>query len=318
MDGKTSVTVAEEESARNAKARILAVDDDRTLLMLLETRLESQGYEVVTARSGEEACEILDREKDGIDAILLDRQMPGMKGLDVVERLKKDSVLKRIPIIMQTGADKPEEIKEGIDAGVYYYLTKPIDDNLLQSVLSAALREVEQRKTLRSEMNSHRISFGHITACEFEVTTLSDAENLACFAANCFPEPDHAVSGLAELLVNAVEHGNLGIGYADKTELIASATWREEVLRRQALPENEDKLVTMSLTREERRITVVIVDQGDGFEWRRFMKIDPSRASHNHGRGIAQANLLSFDTLDYNEKGTEVTATVDLEKPLDW
>lgn len=278
--------------------------------MMLEQKLENHGHDVVTARSGEEACEILDQRKDEIDVILLDRQMPGISGLEVVDWLKKDKVLAQIPVIMQTGADRPEEIKEGIDAGVYYYLTKPIDDKLLESVLTASIREVTQRKTLRTELNSHRTSFGHIKECEFEFVTLLDAEDLACFAANCFPDPDQAVSGLAELLVNAVEHGNLGITYDEKTYLIDAGNWRGEIERRQNLPENKDKFVSMSLKREETQISISITDRGGGFDWRRYMEIDPARASHNHGRGIAQANLLSFDSLEYNDKGSIVVATL--------
>ena len=63
---------------------------------------------------------------------------------------------------------------------------------------------------------------------------------------------------------------------------------------------------------------VVITDQGDGFDWKKFMRIDPSRAGDNHGRGIAQANATSFDKLTYNDKGNQVIAFVGLEKQLEW
>lgn len=57
-------------------ARVLAVDDDRTMLLMLESQLEELGYEVLTARDGAEALSILEEEQNSIDMILLDREMP--------------------------------------------------------------------------------------------------------------------------------------------------------------------------------------------------------------------------------------------------
>ena len=68
---------------------ILVVDDDRTALMTLEALLQSYGYKVITAISGKSACEIIEKEHKVIDAILLDRMMPEMDGLQVIEWLKK-------------------------------------------------------------------------------------------------------------------------------------------------------------------------------------------------------------------------------------
>ena len=61
-----------------------------------------------------------------------------------------------------------------------------------------------------------------------------------------------------------------------------------------------------------------IIDTGKGFQWRKYMEIDPARAQDNHGRGIAQANAVSFDQLEYNDIGNEVTAFVSNEAELDW
>jgi len=57
-----------------------------------------------------------------------------------------------------------------------------------------------------------------------------------------------------------------------------------------------------------------ITDQGKGFNWKSFMEFDPSRASDNHGRGIAMANMIAFDRLVYNEAGNQVTAVMDVQE----
>ena len=109
---------------------------------------------------------------------------------------------------------------------------------MLRSVLSAAVREAQQTKTLAEELGKHRASFDLIQTCKFTFRTLAEAESLAAFMANCFPEPERVLPGLGELLVNAIEHGNLGIGYEKKTELVELGIWRSEIERMQNLPEN--------------------------------------------------------------------------------
>ena len=209
-------------------------------------------------------------------------------------------------------------MQQGLDAGVFYYLTKPVEESMLRSVLAAAVREARQARTLAEELGKHRTSFNLIDTCKFKFRTLTDAESLAAFIANCFPEPERVLPGLAELLINAIEHGNLGLGYDQKTKLIESGTWRSEIQRLQNMPQHEDKYAEAAISHKENGTYVVIEDQGAGFEWRKYLKIDPARAGDNHGRGIAQANTVSFDKLVYNEKGNKAVAFVGTEKQLDW
>lgn len=298
---------------------ILVVDDDRIALMTLEVLLQSQGYTVITAISGKSACEIIEKEHKVIDAILLDRMMPEMDGFQVIEWLKKQQNLTKIPIIMQTGSDRPDQIKEGIDAGVFYYLTKPIAEEVLRSVVSSAVKESKQKKVLRSELSSHRSSFKLMNKAVFHVQTISEAENISCFVANCFPDPETVLPGVAELIVNAVEHGNLSISYEDKTALLLSGGWLEEVDKRAQLPENIKKRVEIDFVKEGNKYVIKISDQGNGFFWQKYMNADPSRALENHGRGITRANMI-FSKLEYNKEGNQVFATIDstLKSTVDW
>ena len=84
--------------------------------------------------------------------------------------------------------------------------------------------------------------------------------------------------------------------------------WHEEIEIRQSRNAHEDQKVHVVLFQNEEETRVTIRDEGVGFNWKNYMSIDPSRALDNHGRGIAQANKISFDELIYNEKGNEVTA----------
>ncbi|MFT4076673.1 MAG: response regulator [Asticcacaulis sp.] len=305
-------------NAFKAAPLILAVDDDRVTRMTLTAMLEELGYQVIEAENGQQALDILMQRHFEIDTILLDREMPVMDGLQLVSRMKETRELKSMPVIMQTGSDRPDQVKQGIDAGVFYYLTKPVNADVLKSVLLAAIRDSQQKRLLASELNKHRTSFNLIESSAFRLKTIAEAENLSVFLANCFPAPERAIAGLAELLVNAVEHGNLEIGYATKSQLIAQGTWAAEIESRLAMPQFSQRHVDVFYKRAPEGFYVVIRDQGRGFDWKNYLFIDPARAMDNHGRGIAQANALSFDRLGYNEAGNEVTAFCSQEKSLDW
>ncbi len=297
---------------------VLAVEDDMLSMKFLEAQIGQLGHKMLCAENGQIALEILQKHNYKIDVVLMDREMPVMDGLSAVRQIKSHPALRNIPVIMVTGADGRDELKEGLDAGVFYYLTKPVDEILLQSVLSAAVRESEQKRILAEELGKHRTSFHLIETCKFKFKTLSEAESLAAFMANCFPDSARVLTGLGELLINAVEHGNLGVTYDQKTEMISAGTWRAEINRLQKLPQHEPKTASATIAHKEDGIYAVIEDQGTGFSWQDFINIDPARAGDNHGRGIAQARAVSFDRLSFNEKGNKAVAFVSHKQQLNW
>jgi two-component system cell cycle response regulator len=301
---------------------ILAVDDDRTTLMMLEAQLRQHGHHVITASGGEEALKLAQLHAASLDAIVLDRLMPGIDGLTVVRQLKQDAQLRWIPVVMQTGSDSPEQVREGIDAGVFYYLTKPVQEGMLRSVVAAALRERMQSRVLTDQQSRDKLAFGLIETARLHCRTLEEAESLAVFLAYSFPDPSRVVTGLAELLVNAIEHGNLGVGYTEKTRLLGEGSWRSEINRRLQLAPYQQRKVEVLLQLKPEAVYVQITDEGEGFDWKDYLVIDPSRAMDNHGRGIAQANSQSFDALRYNVRGNQAVAVVYRDKQhtqaLEW
>lgn len=118
--------------------RILVVDDIADNVEILRTRLISLGYEVVVAEDGEQA--LAKARKTLPDLILLDIMMPKIDGLEVVKRLKTDSTLPFIPVILVTAKVDPKDVVMGLDAGGDDYLSKPIDQGALVARVRAMLR----------------------------------------------------------------------------------------------------------------------------------------------------------------------------------
>ena len=106
-------------------------------------------------------------------------------------------------------------------------------------------------------------------------------------------------------MVNAVEHGNLGITFEEKANLMLEGIWRDEIAYRQKLPENIGKRVHVKLTNHEEYLTLKIKDDGKGFDPTPFLTLQPTRSEKPNGRGIYLAGL-EFDKIEYIGCGNEV------------
>ncbi len=149
----------------------------------------------------------------------------------------------------------------------------------------------------------------------FRFRTIREARSLAALVAVTLPDPRKTGVGLCELLLNAVEHGNLGITYEDKGRLLAEDALDEEVARRLAQDHYAARYASLEVVRGPEAIRFTIKDQGDGFDWKPFLEFVPERLHHAHGRGIAIAHRLVFNRLEYRGRGNEVIATVELADP---
>ncbi|MBS0357488.1 MAG: response regulator [Proteobacteria bacterium] len=293
-----------------SKARILVVDDEPFNLDIVGEYLDEMGFELVMVDSGEAAWQALSQPDSRFDLVLLDRMMPGMDGISVLRRIKSDERLRSIPVIMQTAATSPEQVREGLAAGAFYYLTKPFEGEALQTIIRSALDDMRVRRELTASLAEQAQAFRCIKEGEFRIRTLEEARVLASFIALLGPQPDMLAMGLSELLVNGVEHGNLGIEFSEKSRLRESDSWEEEITRRLALPENRDKVVRLRVRSDDSRWVFEIRDDGEGFDWRQFLDFDPERAFAPNGRGIALSRQLAFASLTYLPPGNQVVVTV--------
>lgn len=146
---------------------------------------------------------------------------------------------------------------------------------------------------------------------EFEFRTIREGRSLAATLSRSFPDPERVEVGLTELLVNAVEHGNLGITYDEKSTLLDRGDLGGEIERRASQPELASRRVRVRVWRTADRIVTAIADEGSGFDWRAFLKRAAEPLDSN-GRGILIAREMSFDRLVYNEQGNVVTAEVEI------
>jgi CheY-like chemotaxis protein len=289
--------------------RILVVDDELINLEIIREYLEEARYDLDLVTDALQAWQRLDGGSN-YDLVILDRMMPGMNGIELLKKMKADMRFRAIPVIMQTAASAPEQIREGIEAGAYYYLPKPYEPEVLTAIVRAALADIQEREEAGRHAAAHVKAMELIDLALFRFSRIEEVGPLIEVLASLCPTPELAASGLTELLVNAVEHGNLGISYADKKQLRLEDRWETEVVRRFALPEYHERCVRVRVERHFDRLEFTVTDEGAGFDWQRYMEFDPERAGDPNGRGIAMARMLSFASLEYRGNGNTVVATI--------
>lgn len=295
------------------KERVLVVDDEQMNLFLIEEYLDQEDIDLETHADPLQAWASLQAPDSAFSLVVLDRMMPELDGMEFLRRMKGEARFADIPVIMQTAAASPERVREGLAAGAYYYLTKPYAPEALISIVRAALEDRRARAQLRSRAARLEEAQKLVASVEYRFVTLDDIATLVPVLASLCPQPDAVAPGLSDLMVNAVEHGNLGVSYQEKSLLKWEGDWEAEIQRRLALPIFQGRFASVRAERRPDGVVFTIADQGEGFDWQKFLSFDPERAFDPNGRGIAMARMMSFAELDYQGKGNVVVATVRID-----
>src|SRR5712691_11920023 len=180
---------------------ILVVDDVPDNVEILQLRLESQGYEVITAGNGEEALAMV-RDKRP-DLVLLDIQTPKLDGIETVKQLKADDSLPFIPVIMVTARADARDVVAGLEAGGDDYLTKPVEQAALLARARAMLRIKALHDTVAQQARRLEDQAGELALWNTELEArvqaqLSQIERIGTLKRFLAPQ-------LAELIVSSGE-----------------------------------------------------------------------------------------------------------------
>ena len=295
----------------SARPLVLTVDDNEINLRVIGRILERGGYDMICAKDGVEALAALETHPE-VSVILLDRIMPRMDGIEFMRNLDQRGRMD-IPVVMQTASGSASEITEGIQAGVFYYLVKPFDENVLLTITKSALQSRAAHRRLAENLDEHIHALAFMSRASFEIRTIEEARILAAVIAKRCPNPAGQQIGLTELMLNAVEHGNLALSYHDKTRLLESGEWDAEIERRLRDPVYGARTVKVDACFGDDTVRISIRDEGDGFDPGPYLELTPDRAFDLHGRGIAAAHRIAFDTIEYQGTGNQVVATVKVD-----
>lgn len=143
------------------KPLVLIVDDDPNISRLVQLYLEKEGYDTALAARGEEALELF-KQKDP-DLLILDIMLPGIDGLEVLRRIRKD---KNVPVIMLSAKDETFDKVLGLELGADDYLAKPFDSKELLARVKAVLRRAQKADEQKDEISYSELT---ISLTRYEV-----------------------------------------------------------------------------------------------------------------------------------------------------
>jgi len=290
---------------QNNALNIVAADDDEVVLELLVHSLKKAGHNTVGFNQSDKLVSYLKHQQEEPDVIILDKLMPDLSGLDILKHIKKDPRLQDIPVIIQSGDIGLEYLQESVDAGAYYYLTKPYDQDTMVSLVKAAARDSLNRKLIRDDLKLGVQHFQFLKQAVFKIQNPSDGLRIAAIIASMTKRTQEVSLVLSELITNAIEHGNLGIGYQRKAQLLEVGQLDNEIEHLLNLEENKKKFVHVYFARSTNKIKVRVTDEGEGFDWKNYLHINPDRFVDLNGRGIAYAKIVGID-LHYSDEGRVV------------
>ena len=242
-------------------------------------------------------------EEKQYQLILMNLDESGLKDLVKIKRSRKTE---SIPVIMIDTKKNHEQQLEALRKGACQ-ITE-FENTVQQTKLAilSGLNSTHSFNRLEILLNNHKQSLEHLDCASFIFKTLTEAHVLAQTLSLTCLEVNKVAMGLTEILVNAVEHGNLGFSYEDKTWHQKNNTWEEELCKRLASSEYTGKYVTVEVERHHQMIQFTVTDQGTGFDYHKYMLMDPDQADQEHGRGISIARLVAFERLEYQSPGNKV------------
>jgi DNA-binding response OmpR family regulator len=290
--------------SNGGKTRILIADDQDALRTLLSRMLAREGFEPIEAKDGENAIELYKSLKPPV--VVSDIMMPRMDGLTLLREIK--SIDPGAVVILMTGHGNEEILLKALQGGASNFFKKPFNVRVLIREIHKifnykveAVRSYLFSPFLLEETKSFALTTGN--APYFPVVNQITLQ-LPCLLADA--EILNLKIGIEEMITNAIEHGNLGISFTEKSAAVEEGRFGELLEERLARGSNASKRVFISshLTGEFFRIS--IRDEGDGFDWRNLPALLPENLLAYNGRGIFLTKIY-YTEVTYNDRGNEVT-----------
>ncbi len=271
-----------------------------------------QGRGIVVTMAADPSAALASLDRTAPDVIITDLFLPDAAGLALLKEVRSRREL--CPVIVMA-VDAPESvIVQALRDGAVDYLHKPVTEEELAHVLYRArhllpgnLADLSgiRQSDFQLVMDSDPAFITGVLSwlIKTSASALSDVQRL------------HLQGALQELLVNAVEHGNLDISYREKQEALAKDEYESLLEHRLAQPRFKHRQVTIQVLyeREAKRLVYRITDEGKGFPWRSFLTqtVEALGLEEGSGRGIFMTRSM-FPSLTYNDRGNEATITVPL------
>jgi CheY-like chemotaxis protein/anti-sigma regulatory factor (Ser/Thr protein kinase) len=286
------------------KPRVLVVDDQEALRTLLSRLLEREGFDPIQAADGEQAVEAFKTENPLV--VVSDIMMPRKDGLSLLTEIKR--IDRNATVILMTGQGNEDVLLRALRGGASNFFKKPFNvRELIDEIRKVVEFRIEAaRSTLYSPLlveETKRFVLPRADSPYFPIINQITLQ-LPCL----LPEEEilNLKIGIEEMVMNALEHGNLGITFAEKSKAIDDGRLGDLIAERGRVSDAAGRTVAISSSLTRDLFEITIRDQGAGFDWRSLPTVAPENLLSFNGRGIFLTKIY-FDEVLYNDSGNEVT-----------
>lgn len=288
--------------------RVLIADDEKPIRSVLSKFLAKQNIQSDCASSGQEALQLL--QEGEYDFLITDLMMPGMDGLELLQRVKTAN--RNIPVAIITGFGTLDLAIQALRFGAIDFIKKPFD---FKSIARLLTKVFDRQKREASYQDAIALMTEASFVLPNDTSILESAGRIAAKQFEGKPEYDGVYLALIEALTNAMEHGNLEIHQTDKIEAMTSGSYYETERERLADPEFSDRRIYLRIETSNAAVTYKIRDEGKGFNWRELPDpTSPENLFSVGGRGVMLLRCY-MDEVSWNESGNEITMVKKLKRP---
>jgi DNA-binding response OmpR family regulator/anti-sigma regulatory factor (Ser/Thr protein kinase) len=290
--------------SNGGRPRVLVVDDQEALRTLLSRLLEREGFEPVEAADGEQAVALFKSQLPLV--VVSDIMMPRMDGLALLNEIKR--IDRSATVILMTGQGNEEVLLKALRGGATNFFKKPFNmRDLIDEIRKVVEFRIEAaRSTFFSPYLVEETKRFVLARSDSPYFPVINQITLQLPAIVADAEILNIKIGIEEMVTNALEHGNLGITFEEKSKAIEEGRLAELVAERAGESDKAERRVTISSRLSPELFEITIADQGKGFNWRALPDVIPENLLSYNGRGIFLTKIY-FDEVIYNERGNEVT-----------
>ncbi len=289
--------------------KILIVDDESLVRSFLQTAAQKGGHEIRVAGDGEEGWTVFEEFKP--DLVLTDIEMPHLNGLELLSRIRETR--NDVIVVVLTGHGNEEYAVEALRLKANNYLQKPVRHFELKHLFKKYESVVEARN-LGQEAPGKIVSKNFTAEYDNRLLLVPRrADELVRQTGDIFDEKQKMglLLGLVELLVNAIEHGNLGVTGQEKAAAMEKGfdAYQELLTKRLSDARLAARKVTVEYKQDIMGCEWLISDEGEGFKWREFIQnMSGENVFRTNCRGV-YLSCLQFDQLEYLGVGNIVRAS---------
>lgn len=286
------------------KHKILVVDDEETVRTILAKFLYNEGFEPIEATQGEQAIELYRMIKPTL--VVSDIMMPKMDGLTLLQKLR--SIDANAIVILMTGYGSEDILLKALRGGAINYFKKPF---IFQEMIDFIRHVLEHRREIDTSQffSSHLVEESKTFVFNTGAADILPIINqVTTHLKNIVAEHEivNLKVGIEEMIINAIEHGNLGITFAMKNDAIKKGKWGNLLQSRLEEGENHEKKIFVESELKPSSFLIKIRDEGEGFDWQSLPQLTAEALLSYNGRGIFLTKIYYDDVL-YSQTGNEVT-----------